>query len=174
MTWKTECSSSSGIDRAIIKSDKIRRDWRIYIYHCYGGSHSSVTAAAIHVGLLHPEQKPSWQLLLSLPYFDTQKASDHGKLQFMGTVGDDLVFSVGLQTAAEPAIKALKALFAIGQSEIGPINFIGTMPAVNLWMKIGGICSRVLGLKGIGRPLVLYGTQRAYSNLARLVRDVKG
>ncbi|HCX78095.1 MAG TPA: hypothetical protein DG577_01645, partial [Firmicutes bacterium] len=44
------------------------------IYHCYGGAHSSVTAAAVHVGLLARDKTPSRLELVSLPYFDAQKA----------------------------------------------------------------------------------------------------
>ena len=145
----------------------------ILIYHCYGGSHSSVTAAAIHVGLLSPMDKPTRQVLLSMPYFDTQKAGDHGLLQFVGTHKKDLVFSVGMETSAKPVITALRNLISIAGLDIGRVKFIDTMPAVNLWMKIGGLTSRALGLKGIGRPLVTYGTRLAYHNIAQLVEEVK-
>ncbi|HEX3010797.1 MAG TPA: DUF3189 family protein, partial [Syntrophomonadaceae bacterium] len=36
------------------------------IYHCFGGSHSSVTAAAIHLGLIEKHRPPSMEELMSL------------------------------------------------------------------------------------------------------------
>jgi hypothetical protein len=108
-----------------------------------------------------------------MPYYDTQKAGDHGVLQFVGTdQHNNEVFSVGMETAAEPVIKALGNLVSIANRDIGEVTFVNTMPAVNLWMKIGGVSSRALGLKGFGRPLVVYGTLRAYENIAQLVTDV--
>ncbi|NLO88547.1 MAG: DUF3189 family protein [Firmicutes bacterium] len=127
-------------------------------------------AAAVHVGLLAPHPCPSRQVLMSLPYFDTQKSADHGILQFVGTdQAGNVVCSVGLQTAADTVIKALANLMAIAGAGGREIVFIDTLPAVNLWMKIGGICSRVFGLKAIGRPLVVFGVKRAFPSLVSLV-----
>lgn len=146
----------------------------IYVYYCYGGSHSSVTAAAIHVGLLNPRKIPSNQVILSLPYYDTQKGHDHGVLQFVGTDQNGcLVFSVGLETSALPVIKAVRNLLSIARLETRHLKFIETLSAVNFWMKIGGICSRLFGLKSMGRPMVLYGTKLAYYNIAALVKRAR-
>ena len=40
------------------------------IYHCYGGSHSSVIAAALHLGLLAKDRIPNETELMAIPYFD--------------------------------------------------------------------------------------------------------
>jgi len=133
-----------------------------------------VTAAAFHVGLLKADHPPTRQVLLSLPYFDTQKSHDHGILQFVGNDDEgNLVFSVGLETAAAPVIKALRSLVAVSEKNCLKMIFIGTMPTVNIWMKLGGVCSRLFGLKGIGRPLVTYGTRLAFPDIVKLVRQVK-
>ncbi|HWJ02080.1 MAG TPA: DUF3189 family protein, partial [Verrucomicrobiae bacterium] len=42
------------------------------IYNCYGGSHSSVTAAAIHLGLVDCGKVPCARELWKLPYYDSQ------------------------------------------------------------------------------------------------------
>lgn len=147
---------------------------KVYIYHCYGGSHSSVTAAAVHVGLLDPGSLPTKQVLLSLPYFDTQKSDDHGVLQYLGEDEEgNLVFSVGLETSAKQIIAALSNLLAITKAQGPRLIFVPTMPAVNRWMKLGGVCSRVLGLKGIGRPLLAYGTRQAYPEIVKLAHRAK-
>ena len=78
-----------------------------------------------------------------------------------------MVCSVGLQTAADTVIKALANLMAIAGAG-GRVVFIDTLPAVNLWMKNRGICSRVFGLKAIGRPSCLWG-KGAFPSLVSLV-----
>lgn len=109
-----------------------------------------------------------------MPYFDTQKSADHGVLQYVGSDHEgSLVFSVGLETSAQPVIKAISTLLAIARNDIGHVQFIETMPAVNTFMKVGGVCSRVFGLKGIGRPLIVYGTRHAFRKIVQLVNKVK-
>lgn len=143
---------------------------RFIIYHCYGGSHSSVVAAAVHVGLLAREKKPSRQELQGLPYFDAQKAADHGYLQLLGkSENGSPVYSVGFETASLPVIKAAKNLFALGKAHGDSITYVETRPVINRWMVLGGVISRLLGLTFLGRPLVTWGTQRAYKSIVSLV-----
>ena len=40
------------------------------IYHCFGGSHSSVSAAALHLGLLDRQRTPTEEELVRIPYYD--------------------------------------------------------------------------------------------------------
>lgn len=110
-----------------------------------------------------------------MPYFDTQNSQDHGILQFVGEdEKGNLVFSVGLETAAEQVIRAIKTLLAIAKTQGPRLVFIATMPTVNTWMRLGGVTSRVFGLKGIGRPLVTHGARKAYPTIVQLVQRVKG
>lgn len=55
------------------------------IYHCYGGSHSSVVAAALHLKWLDPTRLPDPLDLIHLPYFDKTQDSDFGRIHYMGT-----------------------------------------------------------------------------------------
>lgn len=84
-----------------------------------------------------------------------------------------LVFSVGMETAAVDVIKGLRNLISIASIDIGMVKFVDTMPCVNIWMKIGGVTSRAFGLKGLGRPLVLFGTRLAFMDIAKLVKNVR-
>jgi len=144
------------------------------IYHCYGGSHSSVAAAAIHVGLLARDKKPGRRELTELPYFDSQKAQDHGFLQFMGRGKEGaLVYSVGFETASAPVINAAKNLFSLGREAAENVIYVGTRPQINNWMIAGGIISRLLGLTCLGRPLVAWGTQLAHRGLVGLVEKTE-
>ena len=60
------------------------------IYNCYGGAHSSVTAAAIHLQMLPETRKPSAAELLNLPYYDAQVGKDHGRIRFLGLTAGEI------------------------------------------------------------------------------------
>ncbi len=133
-----------------------------------------MTAAAVHAGLLARDKTPSRLELVSLPYFDAQKAGDHGFLQYMGKGNDgSLIYSVGFETASAPVIKAAKNLFSLGKAEIGKVTYVETRLVINKWMVLGGISSRLLGLTFIGRPLVTWGTQLAYRQIVSLVEETE-
>ncbi len=144
------------------------------IYNCYGGSHSSVTAAAIHLGLVNCDQTPCAKELWKLPHYDAQVKKDHGTLFFMGTdqLGHQL-YVAGRRSMAKPMIRALAGIakvFGIPQEDFQLVN---PMPYVNLAMVIGGFTSRRLGLAPLGKPVVTWGTRLAFPQLAKLVSQVK-
>jgi len=144
------------------------------IYCCYGGSHSSVTAAAIHLGMLPVTGIPSSRQLLSVPYYDQQTGKDHGFFHYMGKDEyENQIYIVGkhnLGNYFEEIIRQVAEVFSLDQNEFALIN---TMPYVNLTMMIGGFLSRRLGMVGLGRPIVCYGTKKAYDNLVNLVNRIK-
>jgi hypothetical protein len=55
------------------------------IYHCFGGSHSSVTAAALHLGMLDKTRIPTREQLMDVPYYDKTSDEDFGSIRYMGT-----------------------------------------------------------------------------------------
>jgi hypothetical protein len=144
------------------------------IYCCFGGSHSSVTAAAIHLGMLSSTRIPSRQELLNIPFFERQTAKDHGLFRFMGC--DELgreVYIVGKHNLGknfERIIRQVASLFALNQQEL---VIIDSMPYVNFIMMVGGYISRRLGIIFIGRPIVSFGTQKAFLTMAGMVNRVK-
>lgn len=149
------------------------------IYNCYGGSHSSVVVGYIHCGLLDKNKVPTRQQLMSLSYFDSQRKEDHGILQYLGKDKDNNeIYSVGLESNREFGKECLKNVSSI--MGINPEGYImvDTISSVNWFMRIGGFLSRALGLISIGRPLVIYGTQRAFFNLVKITEktllEVKG
>jgi hypothetical protein len=144
------------------------------IYCCYGGSHSSVTAAAIHVGILPTTNIPSSQQLLSVPYYDKQTGKDHGYFHYIGIDSDkNPVYIVGKHNLGkhfEEIIRQIADIFQIKQREL---IIVDTMPYVNYTMMIGGFSSRRLGITLIGRPIVIWGTKKAYWGLINLVNRIK-
>lgn len=146
------------------------------IYNCYGGAHSSVVVGYIHCGLIDSNSPPTKQQLMSLSYYDSQRNEDHGILQFLGndSYGNE-IYSVGLETQRKFAKECLKNISGIMGIDNTTYVMVDTIAAVNWYMRIGGFLSRALGLTQIGRPLVIYGTQRAFFNLKKIPEEtIKG
>lgn len=145
----------------------------IFIYNCYGGSHSSVTAAAIHLGLL-PETRIAYNReLLNTPYYDAQVAPDHGRIRFMGyDEKGNKVCIASKRNLGGYYGKILGEVAKIVGADSSNLIFIDTMPYVNIWMIVGGYLSRRLGIK-IGRSIILYGTRQSYYKFIHLVNLVK-
>jgi hypothetical protein len=145
------------------------------IYHCYGGSHSSVTAASIHLGLLPVDRVPSREMFWKLPLFDRQEADQHGHIYYMGTdeYGHEVYLSAhrSRPQLLEKIFRNLADIYAIPRDEYLLIDVMGN---VNLAMKFGGFLSRRWGFISLGRPIVTMGTQVAYFRVVNLVQRVKG
>lgn len=144
------------------------------IYHCYGGAHSSVTAASIHLGLLPADCIPSLQAFWKIPAYDRQKNNEHGHIFYIGKdeAGHEVYFAAsrGRPLVFERICRGLAGIMDIPPEEY---MIIDVLQNVNWTMKLGGYLSRRCGLIKIGRPLVTLGTQAAYLLLVDLVRQVK-
>ena len=145
------------------------------IYHCYGGTHSSVVAASIHTGLLPEKTLPDQQDLLNIELFDMVHQIKHGKLHYFGM--DTLqheVYSCGMKSSSDIVMTAMKDLLQqYGYNPNEELYFVDTLHCVNISMRVGGYMSQRLNLTSLGRPLVLHGTLRAYRELAHQVQKVK-
>lgn len=139
------------------------------IYHCFGGSHSSVTAAALHLGILKKNTIPTPDELIKIPYFDKTSDSDFGSIRYMGTdeFGNE-VYVLGKKSLGNRFGSILLGVAEIlgKQDELLVVN---CMELVNWSMKLGGFTSRRLGLVALGRPVVSWGTGRAFRQLVNLV-----
>lgn len=139
------------------------------IYHCFGGAHSSVTAAALHLGLLARDRLPTVEELMAIPYFDNTDNSDFGSIRFMGVDEyKNVVYVLGKKSLGDRYTNILH-----GTAEILGVSHqvlaVNTMPHVNWTMKIGGFISRRIGMVLLGRPLVGIGTKKAFFALVNLV-----
>lgn len=143
------------------------------VYHCYGGSHSSVTAAGIHLRLLPRGRIAYAEELLQVPHFDRYEVITHGQYRFIGHDQDgNEIFVLGKRTAG-PNITVLlhKVAELFGcEKKICPVD---TTEPINPLMVVGGFFSRGLNLVAVGRPLVLLGTRFAYPFLVCLVENVQ-
>lgn len=145
------------------------------VYHDFGGSHSTATAVAIHLGLIPEDRVPDAKdFLTKVPFFDSLTARDHGKLFYVGQ--DEWKNEVYLLPRANRPDLVLNAVSSTIKALGGSLEewvFVDTLPTVNLWMRIGGYLSRRLGLVLIGRPIATFGTRRAFFQISCLVRSTK-
>jgi len=143
------------------------------VYHCYGGSHSSVTAAGIHLGFLPRERTARAEELLQVPHFDRYEVITHGHYRFIGRDQDgNEIFVLGKRTAGPNVSVLLRKITKLFGQE-GKIYPVDTTEPINPLMVVGGFLSRGLNLVAIGRPLVLLGTRFAYPFLRCLVENVE-
>ncbi|MFO7819951.1 MAG: DUF3189 family protein [Halanaerobacter sp.] len=144
------------------------------IYYCYGGTHSSVLAAAIHTGQLKGDQIPNKKEINSLFLYDKVEQKQLGRPFFYGKDEfGNLVYVLGLG-----AKKSLLKEFLLDYLKLFEINskdifLVSAYPYVNYLTKLGGILSRRLGLVSLGRPIVTYTLQKLYPEYNKLVTEVK-
>lgn len=144
----------------------------IYIYNCYGGTHSSSLASAIHLGKLPPDRVPSGREILETDYFNKLCYKDMGSIIFRGTDAEgNKVYTVGRGTSRVliPCMKNLVMLLVKESKLDERIVFSNMSPTVPPSMTLGGFFSRGLGMDFIGVPLLVEGAKQAYFRIAELV-----
>ncbi|MCR3759548.1 DUF3189 family protein [Clostridium felsineum] len=146
----------------------------IVIYHDVGGTHSTAVAANIHINKLPMDKVPKKEELLKLKTFDKIDKGDMGHLVYIGEDEfKDKVYTIGRQYAANLVIPAIEDMYSILNGNNEDLMIVDTKPTVNTLMKIGGFTSRRLHMVSIGRPIVTYGSLKAYMEIANIVKGVK-
>ncbi|CAM4020391.1 DUF3189 family protein [Mesobacillus zeae] len=149
----------------------------IYIYHDFGGTHTTSLAAAHHLKIINdPKKIPEKAEILALPYFNKLNKDDAGKFILHGEDDEgNPVYTLG-RRSSKLTIESLHHFseILISRNQIGEkIILSNTSPVVPLAMTIGGFFSRGLGVDGIGVPLLIKGAQQCYGNILQLVNDTK-
>lgn len=145
------------------------------IYHCYGGTHTSVIASYIHLGKLPADTVPTKEVIEGIPMFDKLNGqNDSGHIVPIGVdeYGNN-IYSMGVKNVKKLIEPALKDFYYHLFNTNDGLLIIDTSSATNWIMKIGGFTSIALKLPVIGRPLVTYGTQKAYNKIVQIVKNVK-
>ena len=146
----------------------------IVIYHCYGGAHSSVVAAAVHLGSLPGDGPPSAEQLWSIRYYDKQDQGDHGRIRFIGQDSDGhQVCILGRRNHFKLLKSSVEEVARVMGISLDDVRFVDTLVCVNWSMRIGGLLSRFLGLRVLGRPIVIQGTRKAYPCLVGLSQETR-
>jgi len=151
-------------------------DIMIFIYNCYGGTHSSSLASAIHLKKLPLDRIPTKQEILGTDYFNKLKYKDMGRIIFRGIDEDgNKVYSVGRGTS-KVLIPCLENLIKILHDECGlseKIIFSNMSPTVPPAMTFGGFFARGLGIEFIGVPFLVIGARQAYNRIVEIVNYTK-
>ncbi|AEE97142.1 DUF3189 family protein [Mahella australiensis] len=144
------------------------------IYTCYGGSHSSVTAAAIHLGYLPRKGMPTYGQFRAIPFYDEMDEDQLGKWVFMGTdeFNND-IYICGVKGDKDLAINAVYSYLNISGITADHIIMVDALITLHPLTSIGGYMSRHLRWVKLGRPLSIEGIMRTYGQFVELVDKVK-
>ncbi|MBM7646159.1 hypothetical protein JOD45_002385 [Scopulibacillus daqui] len=148
----------------------------IYIYNCFGGTHSSALAAAYHLNKLPLDHQPTKEDILRVDIFNKLTYKDRGKFYLHGVDEDNnKVYTLGRgnSKALVPALRHLALILQEKQAVKEPIVISNTSPTVPLAMTFGGFFSRGLKLHFIGVPLLVMGAKKAHQNIINLVNHTK-
>ncbi len=143
-------------------------------YYCYGSSHSSVVAGAIHTGRLPTDRIPRAAEVQGVRHFDQVRSAEHGTVfpAGRGPDGED-VFVVGLGPGRKVIRRAIASFLDLKGVPREDYLLVDALSRVNPLVHMGGVASRRFGLVGLGRPLVTLGIQLSYWSLVRLVRETQ-
>lgn len=143
------------------------------IYHCYGGTHSSVTAAGIHLGRLPRDRVPGYRELTAQKLFDRRDMFDAGEIILIGSdyLGNE-IYVVGRRSRPKLLYNVTESLVRLFDIDPGSLMLVDVSSYVNSSMRAGGFMSRRMGLVGLGRPIVTWGTLRNYSKIVAVVERV--
>lgn len=144
------------------------------IYYCYGGTHTSVVAAAIHVGILSSAKVPGYEEFLKLKYFDNLSVKDQGRLIFFGMDENcNQVYSCGMRNNPQIVKNAMKSALHIYNINYNELYFVNLLPYINTWVRLGGFLSRYLGIRSAGFPLIIKGSKKSFKIIADFVEEIK-
>ncbi|MEW9674139.1 DUF3189 family protein [Ammoniphilus sp. 3BR4] len=148
----------------------------IFIYHDFGGTHTTVLAAAYHLKKLHETREPTKDEILSTHNFNELEYKDRGKLYFHGMDEDgNSVYTMGRGRSKIliPGIHNLIHMFLEEKILNERIILSNTSPTVPIPMTFGGMFSRWLRIDFIGVPLLVIGAKQAYKDIVKLVHHTK-
>ncbi|MFY9114729.1 MAG: DUF3189 family protein [Dethiobacteria bacterium] len=144
------------------------------IYQCYGGTHSSVVAANIHLNKFSMGRAPQFSEILQVPHFDRLESRQIGALSYMGVDEQGhQVFALGSSSKGNEVKKIMRELLPVLGISAEKIAIINCLDQVNVLARIGGFTSRYIGLVALGRPLVALGIRLRYRALVEKVQSFK-
>lgn len=144
------------------------------IYYCFAGAHASVVSSAIHCGLLPANRIPTYEELLSIPYYDQTDPAFVGMPYLMGNdeFGNPVYF-MGMWNQRQALASTLERLLAAGGIPSETYILQDSFPMLNFSTKVGGALSKRLLFTSLGRRISVWGIQRRYPQFVSLVENVK-
>jgi len=110
------------------------------VYTCYGGTHSSPVAAAIHLGRLPRRRVPSAAQLLATPWFDQVEGKARGRLMLAGIDRrGNPVYVLGRGSLSLAVVRntVQSTLAMAGQAHL-PVLLVDTLACVSGLMRVAG------------------------------------
>ncbi|SDK41478.1 DUF3189 family protein [Natronincola ferrireducens] len=146
------------------------------IYSCFGGAHSSIVTAAIHMGYLPIDRLPSQREILGVPFYDKAQNEEIGIPLHMGVdEKNNVIYIMGLGHNRDYYTKMTYEFYnEIMPSSKKNLLIINVTSLLNNSTRLGGFMSRRLNLINIGRPLTVHGILKNYNYFTKLVKEVKG
>ncbi len=144
------------------------------IYYCYGSAHSSVVAAAIHLGHLPTEYIPDYKDIVALPDFDVARDDSLGHIFFKGKDerGNE-IYTLGMGGEPDIVKRTLWGWIKESGADHRSFYFAAALPYLNRKGRLGGALSRRYGLVGIGRYLAAKGICESYERFVTFVQQTK-
>ncbi len=144
---------------------------KIVIYHCFGGTHSSIIAANLHLGRLPWHEPVRREELLALPHFDRLNGQQVGIVFPHGEdEGGNLVCTVARRGQIQLAENILASLGRLLEQEILLVNALSPLGSV---ARVGGFLSRRWGVVSLGRILLTADCLRVYPRFLKLVGETR-
>jgi hypothetical protein len=144
------------------------------IYCCFGGAHTSVTCASIHLGFLPQDRIPQKKEFGGVPFYDKMENKELGSIQYVGR--DEFAHDIYIMGAANARPLVANGIYSYLKSCDIPqrkIILVNALVELNPITSIGGIASRRLHLIKQGRPMTVWGIRKSYPLLVQLVLRVK-
>lgn len=149
----------------------------LFIYHDFGGTHSTSLAAAYHLKIFNdPTRILEKDEILAVPYFNKLKKKDAGKFIFHGEDDEgNRVYTLGRRSSklVLPSLYHFSEIIVNRYNTNEEIIFSNTSPVVPFAMTMGGFFSRGLGINSIGVPLLVKGAQQRCLHISQLVEETK-
>jgi len=143
-------------------------------YYCFGGAHTSVTCASIHLGFLPDDRIPETYEFKGVPQYDKMDHRRIGTPVYMGR--DELgwdIYIMGMENAKTVVIPSIKSYLNVNGIRQDRVLFVNALVKLHPITSLGGILSRRLGLVSLGRPMTVWGIRKSYPALLKIVKDVK-
>ncbi len=138
----------------------------IIVFQCYGGTHTSVVAASLYIGLIPRNRPPEYTTLLNLPHFDRVDDRMVGGLNHIGNDSKgNPVFALGSRGHGAQMRLLMGAFLCFCPMTVAGVYVIDCMHCLTLATRAGGFISRRLGMPFLGRLLLFLGLRRALPDL---------
>lgn len=144
------------------------------IYYCFAGAHASVVASALHCNLLPAHRIPTYEELLSIPFYDRTPPELIGMPYFMGVdEQQNEIYFMGMWSDRGNISASILTVLELSGISKEEYLLQDAFPLINFSTKLGGLMSKRYSLTRLGRSITVWGIQRQYPAFVRLVNEVK-